>query len=795
MAKRPRIHPGRDASPGVTKRPEDKRGGDANAHYDRDEAARYTSQNDKVQRELTECALDLLVLQPAERVGPLLIADIGCGSGLSSDVIKARGHVSVGLDASQAMLETGEGAATGAVLRGDFGQGLPFRERCFDGVVSISAAQWLCQGDDDAAIDARLGRFFGSLHTMLRPGARACLQVYPRDVRETRRMERAMQAARLFGCAVTAFPHSNNAKKIFLCCVRDPRPTHEDNERYWTGFKQGYAQEGANALSEFITRTHHFFGVQSEGVECFPVPGTISSMPLTQWCTENENRYLDHGNHELQREMHEIRRENLSVNTFGHGCPRCPLGWPHATTCVRAWFQFLHHYRLLGAGQYWDDQNNGVYTYFETGDSPASLRSVQMHKQWNRRLTRMLRRARSLIREEGRATGGWNVLPLDLAVEEDFGVRPDLVDVPFSFVGTPGHWTEGGMERPRPDKLRGPVLPCHNQIGVDGFPPESDMPHGWLQYGKVFTRRDRRRAGTLLPGELESSAVTKNTALNSDEFRFRATSELFYMDVNALVERGGFHFPRPRDPRADDAVVLMQEGFFDADSAAGTLGVFAVEINWPDGKGTDGSIRRFDECVVAEMAADMSTAVSHYLTNTCNRAVAGVDVIHCTREADSFPGMVNDVTAANKSQKGPMWHSVNYGLADARPRVHTVQIWAMWWPQTNVGGATDFPIPNPLQDHVSQLHTSGRFKYLALALLGLPRDFVTPMRTPILIAHENIDTYQRNIKFDGPLATVKTQLVRGAKSLDAVEAAAWERIKATKGPRTKARPSRDIMKR
>ena len=62
------------------------------------------------------------------------------------------------------------------------------------------------------------------------------------------------------------------------------------------------------------------------------------------------------------------------------------------------------------------------------------------------------------------------------------------------------------------------------------------------------------------------------------------------MDVNALVERGGFHFPRPRDPRADDAVVLMQEGFFDADSAAGTLGVFAVEINWPDGKGTDGSI-------------------------------------------------------------------------------------------------------------------------------------------------------------------------------------------------------------
>ena len=34
-----------------------------------------------------------------------------------------------------------------------------------------------------------------------------------------------------------------------------------------------------------------------------------------------------------------------------------------------------------------------------------------------------------------------------------------------------------------------------------------------------------------------------------------------------------------------------------------------------------------------------------------------------------------------------------------------------------------------------------------------------------------------------------------SESLDAVEAAAWERIKAVKGPRTKARPSRDLMKR
>ena len=154
MGKRRRTHPGAGARPAVT-RPEDRRGGDANAHYDVGEARRYTSQNDKVQAELTACALDLLVLQPVDASGPLLIADIGCGSGLSSRVIEERGHVWVGVDASQAMLETATGeGAEGAVFRGDFSQGLPFKKQCFDGAVSVSAAQWLCQGDDEDVIAA-----------------------------------------------------------------------------------------------------------------------------------------------------------------------------------------------------------------------------------------------------------------------------------------------------------------------------------------------------------------------------------------------------------------------------------------------------------------------------------------------------------------------------------------------------------------------------------------------------------------------------------------------------------------
>ena len=132
-----------------------------------------------------------------------------------------------------------------------------------------------------------------------------------------------------------------------------------------------------------------------------------------------------------------MNNESLWINSWDRGCARCPLAWPHATTCVRAWRQFLHHYRLLGTGEYWQQEFDGAYPYEEEGTDilnlrgQAELRSVQMHKQWNRRLMRMLRRARSMIREPGRATGGWNMLPLDLAVEEDFGLRPEVIDVSY----------------------------------------------------------------------------------------------------------------------------------------------------------------------------------------------------------------------------------------------------------------------------------------------------------------------------------------------------------------------------
>jgi hypothetical protein len=66
----------------------------------------------------------------------------------------------------------------GDVALGDMGHGLPLRHGTFDGAISISAVQWLCNADKtNNEPKRRLKRFFETLYGSLVRGGRAVLQV------------------------------------------------------------------------------------------------------------------------------------------------------------------------------------------------------------------------------------------------------------------------------------------------------------------------------------------------------------------------------------------------------------------------------------------------------------------------------------------------------------------------------------------------------------------------------------------------------------------------------------------
>ncbi len=107
--------------------------------YDDKEAGKYTGNSRiiAIQTAMAERCLELLHFADA---GPKLILDIGCGSGLSGDVLTEAGHMWTGLDVSASMLGIAtEREVDGDMLLGDMGQGFGFRAGMFDGAIRCVA--------------------------------------------------------------------------------------------------------------------------------------------------------------------------------------------------------------------------------------------------------------------------------------------------------------------------------------------------------------------------------------------------------------------------------------------------------------------------------------------------------------------------------------------------------------------------------------------------------------------------------------------------------------------------------
>uniref|UniRef100_A0A4W4HKG5 18S rRNA (guanine-N(7))-methyltransferase n=1 Tax=Electrophorus electricus TaxID=8005 RepID=A0A4W4HKG5_ELEEL len=186
--------------------------------YNEEEAKKYTqnSRMIEIQTRMSERAVELLNLAEDQ---PCYLLDVGCGSGLSGDYLSEEGHYWVGVDISSAMLNVAlDRGVEGDLMLADMGQGLPFRPGTFDGCISISALQWLCNADKKShSPPKRLYTFFSMLYSSLARGARAVFQLYPENSEQLELITAQAMRSGFTGGMVVDYPNSSKAKKFFLC--------------------------------------------------------------------------------------------------------------------------------------------------------------------------------------------------------------------------------------------------------------------------------------------------------------------------------------------------------------------------------------------------------------------------------------------------------------------------------------------------------------------------------------------------------------------------------------------------
>eukprot|EP00924_Labyrinthula_sp_SR-Ha-C_P011618 maker-scaffold_17-snap-gene-3.37-mRNA-1 protein AED:0.34 eAED:0.34 QI:94/1/1/1/1/1/2/145/294 len=213
--------------------------GSAQDFYNKKESQKYarSSRMLQIQSQISERALELLNLSSD---GPKLLLDLGCGTGMSGEILSQHGHFFIGSDISAHMLQIAaenkitesENTSTADFLQFDFGHGLPYKRSQFDGAISISAVQWLCyENVKEHNAKKRLESFFSSLYKCLKTGSRAVLQLYPESPDQMELISTAALSCGFTGGVVVDYPESAKAKKYYLCLFAGQAEVERKRER------------------------------------------------------------------------------------------------------------------------------------------------------------------------------------------------------------------------------------------------------------------------------------------------------------------------------------------------------------------------------------------------------------------------------------------------------------------------------------------------------------------------------------------------------------------------------------
>jgi len=178
-------------------------------YYSKEAAFNYEKNKrmQQIQKEMTERALELIELKKGK------ILDIGCGTGFSMQAIKDNGFEVQGIDISQPMINIAKKKGF-KVKKADFSN-IPFEDKTFDGIISISALQWIT-GKSYSEVIEHFNKTAREFYRVLKKKGKAVIQFYPKTEEEFNIVIESFKKAGFSILIAEDFPNTKKRKRYLI---------------------------------------------------------------------------------------------------------------------------------------------------------------------------------------------------------------------------------------------------------------------------------------------------------------------------------------------------------------------------------------------------------------------------------------------------------------------------------------------------------------------------------------------------------------------------------------------------